>query len=87
MDSAWNWIEAGKQKEGKDLINHLAFHFSVQLLNFEPNSDHESRVSPLLMLARGGGSKAEALLSSETDQSRSLGATFGPMNDLDKINT
>lgn len=42
MGGAWDWIKAGERKEVKDLINHLAFHFSTQLLNFELNSNHES---------------------------------------------
>lgn len=42
MGGAWDWIKAGERKEVKDLINHLALHFSTQLLTFELNSNHES---------------------------------------------
>lgn len=77
MGGAWEWIKAGERKEVKDLISHLAFHFSVQVLNFELNSDHE-RVMPLLMLARSGGSKAEALLSVQTVRPEAQAETQGP---------
>lgn len=66
VGGAWDCIKTGKQKEVKDPINHLTFHFAMQLLNFELISDHESRVSPLLMPARSRKSKTEALLRIES---------------------
>lgn len=66
MGGAWDCIKAGEQKEVKDPINHLTFHFALQLLNSELISDHESRVLPSLMPARSGKSKTEALLRIES---------------------
>lgn len=65
MGGAWDCIKAGEQNEVKGPINHLTFHFAMQLLNFELISDHESRVSPLLMPARSRKSTTEALLRIE----------------------